>query len=166
MGRTNPNGANQYVYDPRQKLCWDLYINPKSETFSNGLQSALKAGYEEGTANQITTMDWFVDKLRRMNMLNKAEKVLEEMLEMPVETMKLERDSEGEYEEVMKTEPALVKIKQDTAKFIAERVGKETYSNRTEVTGKDGKDLIPDEESKEKSKEAINDFLNDNTGNS
>lgn len=46
--KTNPNGANQYLIDPRQKKCWDLYVNPKSETFGNALQSALKAGYTEG----------------------------------------------------------------------------------------------------------------------
>ena len=70
MPITNPYGANQYVMDPRQKMCWDLYVNPKSETFGNAAQSAIKAGYTDKTANQITTEDWFIGKLRRMNMLN------------------------------------------------------------------------------------------------
>lgn len=143
MAQTNPNGANQYQLDPRQKLCWELYVNPTSETFGNGLQSAIKAGYSESHANTITTEEWFQGKVRRVGMLSKAEKVLDEMLDMPVEVMKLEKDSEGEYGEVVRTEPALIKIKQDTAKFIAERVGKEHYSNRTEMTGKDGEQLIP-----------------------
>lgn len=136
--RTNPNGANQYQMDPRQKLCWELYINPKSETFGNALQSAFKAGYTEGTSNQITTEQWFIDKLRRLNMLSKAEKVLDEMLEMPVEVQKVEGEG-GEKRTFVKTEPALVKIKQDTAKFISERQGKhEGWSQRTELSGPDG----------------------------
>ena len=126
----NKNGANQYQMDPRQKLCWDLYINPKSETFGNAYQSAMKAGYEEGYAAQITTVEWFLEKVRRMNLLSKAEKVLEECLDM--DTL----DDKG------KTDTQIVKIKQDTAKFIAETQGKaEGYSKRTELTGEDGKEL-------------------------
>lgn len=127
--KTNPNGANQYQPDPRQKLCWELYANPKSETFGNGLQSAIKAGYTEGTANQITTEDWFIERLRRMNMLSKAEKVLEYTLDM---------DDFEETEKGLKRNPAITKIKQDSAKFVAERVGKEHYSTRVENTGANG----------------------------
>lgn len=127
MAVTNPNGANQYQLDPRQKLCWDYYAKPTSETFGNAMQSAIRAGYEENYANQITTVDWFVGKVRRLNLLNKAEKVLEECLDM--DTL----DDKG------KTDTQIVKIKQDTAKFIAETQGKsEGYSKRTELTGEDG----------------------------
>ena len=112
----NPNGANQYNSDPRQLLCWELYANPKSESFGNAFQSAIKAGYEEATAGQITTYDWFLDKRRRLNMLSKAEKVLDKTLEQ-------EKD---------------MKLAQDTAKFIASRLGKKYYSERTELTGADG----------------------------
>lgn len=123
---TNPYKANQYRLDPRQQLCWDFYIDPKSETFSNGLQSALKAGYEPEYAAQITVAPWFLEKLRKLELLPKAEKVLEEILDM----------------EVSRKEPILFKVKQDTAKFIAERLGKaQGYSTRSEITGKDGKDL-------------------------
>lgn len=150
MTETNPNGANQYQMDPRQKLCWEYYVNPKSKTFSNAYQSAMEAGYEEATAAQITTMNWFAEKCRRVNMLGKAEKVLDEMLEMPVTIgkMGLRRPIDGEDYEVeevgiVTTEPALIKIKQDTAKFVAERLGKdEGYSTRNEVTGKGGGPVI------------------------
>lgn len=133
---TNPNGANQYQMDPRQKLCWDYYIDPRSETFSSGLQSALKAGYEQGSSEQITTQDWFVEKLRTLNMLDKAEKVLNDMLEMTDEVQRKVGD-----ELVLVKDPQFTKIKQDTAKFLAERIGKARYSTRTELTGPDGKDL-------------------------
>lgn len=138
MVRTNPNGANQYQLDPRQKLCWESYTNPKSETFGNAYQSALKAGYAETSAVCITSENWFQEKTRRLNMLSKAEKVLDEMLDLKVETVK--EDKEGE--QVIAIDSSLVKIKQDTAKFVAERIGKaEGYSIRTEHTGAEGKDL-------------------------
>jgi hypothetical protein len=123
MNRTNPNGANQYQADPRQKLCWDYYTDPKSDTFSSGLQSALKAGYTQGTALQITTEEWFIEKLRTLNMLDKAEKNLNEFLEI--------EDKKGER----------FRVKADITKFVAERVGKARYSTRNEMTGAEGKDL-------------------------
>ncbi len=134
--RTNPNGANQYQLDPRQKLCWDFYIDPTSETFSSALASALKAGYTQGTANQITTEHWFIERVRTMNMLEKAEKVLNDMLEIDVEEpvtamFGVVKDKEGN--DLMKRNPNFVRIKQDTAKFVAERVGKTKYSVKSEV---------------------------------
>jgi hypothetical protein len=130
-GGTNPNGANQYVLDPRQKLCWDLYVNPNSETFGNGFKSAIKAGYEEGTAAQITTFPWFVDRLRRLNMLEKAEKVLDKTLEMTAV------DEQG------KVQVDLLRVQTDVAKHLTKTLGKEHYSERTEHTGKDGEQLVP-----------------------
>jgi len=127
--KTNPNGANQYILDPRQKLCWDSYINPKSETFGNAKQSAIKAGYEEEYANQITVSDWFIGKLRRLNMLGKAEKVLDKILSMEA------IDQEG------KIDSAILRIQGDIGKHITKTLGKEDYSERTELTGKDGEEL-------------------------
>lgn len=141
--KTNPNGANQFLLDPRQNMCWQFYINPKSETFGNATQSAINAGYEPDYADQITTTEWFLGKLRRLNMLGKAEKVLDEMLELPTET--LEYTTKGKDKEstvILVTDPALVKIRQDTAKFLSERLGKnEGYSTRNELTGANGEKL-------------------------
>lgn len=120
--------------DPRQKLCWESYINPKSETFGNAMQSAIKAGYEPEYANQITTVEWFKEKVRRLNMLSKAEKVLDETLEMD----DMEATTINDIP-VVKRNPAITRIKQDTAKFLAERLGKDHgYTTRNETTGKDG----------------------------
>ena len=128
--KTNPNGANQYSYDPRQKLCWDYYINPDSETFSNGFQSALKAGYEENTAKQITVAPWFVEKSRSSSMVSKAEKVLEKTLNYETE------DADGNVK------VDLLRVQTDVAKTIVTTLGKEKgYSTRSEVTGKDGEAL-------------------------
>lgn len=123
MNRTNPNGANQYQLDPRQKLCWEYYADPKSETFGNAYRSALKAGYQDATALRITDEEWFTDKYKSLNMLDKAEKNLNEFLEI--------EDKKGER----------FRVKADITKFVAERVGKAKYSTRNEMTGAEGKDL-------------------------
>lgn len=131
--KSNPNGANQYMLDPRRLLFWQLYLDPSSETFSNALQTALKVGYEESSAAQITVTDWFLEKLRSMNLLNKAEKVLEDALELK------HFDSKGKFHlDRLQTKLA-------TAKFIASTKGKdEGYSTKSEVdvTSK-GKRLAP-----------------------
>jgi len=140
--KTNPYGSNQYLLDPRQKMCWDLYIDPKSKTFGNAYQSALKVGYEDGTAKQITTFDWFIEKCRRLNLLGKAERNLDKILDLPLEDK--------------------ANIVLDASKFVAKTLGKdEGYSERTEHTGKDGLPLIPDAETKKKIDKAIDEYLED-----
>jgi len=145
---SNPNGSNQYQLDPRQKLCWEAYINPKSKTFGNGTQSAIKAGYEPDYADQITTIEWFKCKLRRLNMLGKAEKVLDKTLTYePV-------DDEG------KIDSTLLRVQTDVAKHVTSTLGKdEGYSTRSELTGKGGTELIPDSEAVKKADEALSSFL-------
>lgn len=175
---TNPNGANQYLLDPRQNLCWSYYTDPSSkETFGNAYRSALKAGFEEGTAKQITVSTWFMEKTRRMNLLSKAEKVLEETLVMPHEIPVIERvysKKRGELHriakdpktgEILKTiDTGILKVKQDSAKFVAETQGKnDGYSKRSEVTGKDGDPLF-DHDAKAKGDNAVKEFLGGNTG--
>lgn len=163
MKKTNPNGANQYLLDPRQKECWDAYINPKSDTWSNAYKSAIKVGYEKTTALQITSEKWFIERVRRMNLLGKAEKVLEETLEIDhvipaVGAFGIVVDRKTK-QIVMEVSPAILKIKQDSAKFVAETQGKEEgYTKRSELTAKGGEALF-DNESKEKSKKAISEFV-------
>lgn len=162
MPVSNPNKANQYDIDPRQNLCWGFYVDPESETFSNATKSAIKAGYTPTTADQITTHDWFIGKTRRLNIRNKAEKVLEEMLDMPVNVLSWEGKGD-EAEQVVQTEPALIKIKQDTAKFASERLGKDDWSSRSELSGPGGSPLVSvDEIVKAKVDAALNDYLNPN----
>ena len=126
---TNPYGSNQFMLDPRQLTCWKYYTDHKSETFGSARGSAIRAGYDEEYASQITTSEWFLAKVRRMNMLSKAEKVLNETLEI-------------DHTESGKVVPSILSIKNDVAKFLAKTQGKnEGYSERHEHTGKDGADL-------------------------
>lgn len=130
---SNPNGANGTTKDPREQTCWDLYVESIAQGRENAYQSAIEAGYEESSAKKITVTRWFTErkeKLRRRDILSKAERVLEKTLEMKVET------NEG------KIQPDLLRIQTDVAKFYAKTQGKDDgYSERTELTQKDGKDL-------------------------
>lgn len=121
---------SQY-FDPRQKVFWDNYVNPKSEWFSNAYRSALAAGYTDWYAMSITGRRFFKEKLRRMNFLGKAEKVLDKTLDMDT------TDEKG------REQADLLRVQTDVAKHITKTLGKdEGYAERSEVTGKDGQGII------------------------
>lgn len=117
--------ANQYEVDPRQALFLSYYLNPKSETFSNALQSALKAGYSQEYAENITNQmpDWLAENLGKEKMLKKAESNLEKILESPI----IDKDNR------------IDKVVADVSKFTASRLGKDKWSERNEHSGPDGK---------------------------
>lgn len=131
--KPNPNGANGTTSDPREQICWDNYVKRGLE---NAQQSALDAGYSEDHSRNITLQGWFKErlaKLKRKDMLSKAEKVLEKTLNYSTE------DEEG------KVKVDLLRVQTDVAKTVVTTLGKdEGYSSRSEVTGKDGKELIPE----------------------
>lgn len=133
---TNHNiyGANGTKSDPREQICWDNYINSITTSGKgNAYRAAMDAGYSHFNAKNITVRDWFkarLRNLRRKNMLNKAEKVLNKTLNYVTETEK------GE----VRTD--LLRIQADVAKHITKTLGKdEGYSERSELTGKDGKEI-------------------------
>lgn len=127
MAKTNPNGANQYKVDPRQALFFEYFFDPESPTFSNGLQSGLKAGFDEGYARVLVSHmpAWLSEKVNELDIISKAEKNLPKFLESKDERIGL-----------------------DTTKFVLERLKKDKYSTRQELTGKDGKDLVSPEQAK------------------
>lgn len=133
--------ANQHNPDPRQHLFLENYLNTSSPTFSNALQSALKAGYKQEYAENILnimptwlseTLDSLVDKCFLKDIDDELQKIAK------METISHVKVGD---EVVVKQDPQLLKIKQDTLKFLAERLNKAKYSTRQEITGKDGKDL-------------------------
>lgn len=122
---TNPNGANGTTSDPREQTCWDNYVKSLLAGQTNAYQSALDAGYTESSAKTITTRDWFIErlqKLKRKDMLSKAEKVLDRTLSYePI-------DKEG------KLDVPLVRVQTDVAKHVTSTLGKnEGYSTKTET---------------------------------
>jgi hypothetical protein len=119
------------LLNPQQELFLAEYINPKSPNFGNAVQSALKAGYTESYANNITGLmpDWLSENIGDMKRLRKAEKVLDTTLDLPAV------NEEG------KVDTSLLTIQNKTAQFFAERLNKEKYSSRSEIGGPNGKDL-------------------------
>ena len=126
-----PSGQSRKL-SPKMAAFKAYYIDPQSPTYANALQSALRAGYTESYANSITAQaaSWLdsTENLRK-EMLEKAERNLKEIVDMPKE----EREN-----------PQMAKIWQDTNKFISERLGKEVYSARQELTDKGGRRLFND----------------------
>lgn len=112
--------GNQYIPDPRQSLFLQHYLDPKSETFSNAFQSAIKAGYTKEYAEVILSkdLDWLSEGVRYADIVKKAEKNLEEFMSI--------EDN---------------KIRSDMTKFALERLKKDKFSTRSELTGGGGKDL-------------------------
>ena len=110
--------------DPRQLLMWNSYCDQKSDTFGNAYRSAKKAGFSESYATNITCCKWFRTKVRRNNLLGKAERALDRALSVDTINEKGHEDA------------ALLRVKVDAAKHITKTLGKDDgYSEKTEVTG-------------------------------
>lgn len=120
--------GNQYKPDPRQALFLKHYLDPKSPTFSNALQSALKAGYEQEYAENITHLEpnWLSESIGTDQMVKKAERNLNKILEMEAVS------EEG------KVDTGTLKVVADISKFVTERLAKDKYSSKqvTEHMGK------------------------------
>lgn len=128
MAKNNPNGANQWFSDPRQELFLKEYLNPQSPLWGNALQSALKAGYSQEYSESITAQmpDWLSERLGKSKLVQKAEKNMELALDGL-----LDDPEKGKKE-----------IQYKASEFILKTQGKDQgYSERTELTGKDGKDF-------------------------
>lgn len=138
--KNNPNKANQWKPDPRQSLFLSYYLDPKSETFSNGLQSALRAGYEQRYAEVLVAHmpTWLSEKVKDSKMLDRAERNLDDFLEMDTVNKGLTKDGKTVYEF---DDAQLKRIKADISKFVAERLGKIKWASRNELTGPEGKPL-------------------------
>jgi len=149
LARTNPHGVNQYTQpDPRQAFFLAYFLDPKSETFSNCYQSAIKVGYSEEYSKVITAHmpDWLSEKIKEIeldSMVLKAKRNLDLILDIPhiVPAMgafgpiyqKVETKVKGKNGRmkkkvdkvaVMKVDASILKIKKDTSEFVAERLDK------------------------------------------
>lgn len=118
--------ANQHVADPRQTLFLSAYLDPKSPTFSNALQSALSVGYGQEYAENITSQmpDWLSESLGEMSMLAKAEKNLNKVLDLNTELGDTGFHSDK-----------LLRIQADVSKFVAERLGRKKYGDSEKPSG-------------------------------
>lgn len=124
--------SEKRLLTPQQEMFLAAYTNPKSETFSNALQSALKAGYSQEYSESITHQlpDWLAENLGRSRIIHKAERNLDIALEGGLD----DPEKGGKPIQWKATEMALKTQGKDLG-----------YTERTELTGKDGKDLVPEQ---------------------
>jgi hypothetical protein len=134
--------GNQYKTDPRQALFLKGYLDPKSSTFSNAYRSAISAGYEEEYAKAILSkdLDWMAENVNTEKMLKKAEKRLDEVLDLPL----LDKDGKTD------------KVVADVAKFTTSRLGKKKWSEKSPFVDDEGKSVF-----NPISRKAVNDYLNE-----
>lgn len=134
---------------PQRQLFKELYTNPESETFGNAYGSAIEAGFSESYAKQITApstdLEWVREIMRDHTRLQKAEKVIDKMLDLetkqPIVTMTgVLKDEHGEI--ITKENANLLRVQQDTAKFVAKGMAKQKYSERQELTAEQGENLF------------------------
>lgn len=114
---------------PKQEYCLKNLLDPNSETFGNYTQSALKAGYAQEYAENLSSEMpiWLEEALEDSNLVRQALDNLSEFL----------GDKENHS------------IRADMTKFTLTRLHKSKFSERKELTGAEGKDLIPAEREKQ-----------------
>lgn len=120
---------------PQKQAFLKAYLDPKSPTWGNAVQSGLKAGYDEHYAKNILNQmpDWLRENLDKSRLVQKAEKNLEMALDGGL-------DEEGKKKD----------IQWKATDFALSRLKKDTYSERLEHTGKNGEaiELITTERDK------------------
>ena len=138
------------ILDPRTILFKQYYIDPNAHTFCNAYQSAKKAGYSEQYSLNITAQRpaWFQELLDDSNVLRA------EMLKNS------EKNLSSVVEETKPEDIQNKKIWLQASTFVSERLGKDHYSTRKELTDKGGKRLFNNTHTKD-SQGAVSDlFIN------
>lgn len=109
--------------NPQQEAFLSYYLNPKSETWGNAYQSALKAGYTKEYSESITAkkLTWLAEYVGDNKLLGKALENLEKFLDTEDKDMQM--------------------IKWKATETTLKGLGKGKFSERKELTGADGKDL-------------------------
>lgn len=107
---------------PQQEKFLADYLNPKSVTFGNAYQTAIACGFEDSYARNIMNLrpDWLSDRIDRQDLLTSAERVFKK-------TLNLDTAPKG-HEDAQ-----LLRIQNDTAKFIGETVGKNIFSKKSDI---------------------------------
>lgn len=114
--------------NPQQQMFLKSFLDPKSPTWGNYRQSAMKAGYSQDYADNISVEmpDWLAENLGKTRLVQKAEKNLEMALD-------------GYLDDVEKGAKV---IQWKATEMTLKTQGKEQgYTERTELTGKNGERL-------------------------
>jgi hypothetical protein len=118
---------------PQQMIFLKVYLDPKSKTYGNAYKSALKAGFKETYARNITDLmpEWLQKNMTSERMVKKAVENLEEFLDLDCKEEKI-----GAFgpvidpltkQRVKEDNVGKMRIKFDTTKFVAERLDKKRF---------------------------------------
>lgn len=150
--KTNPHGVNQYTApDPRSQAFLAYYLDRESSSYSNALQSALRAGYAQEYAESITSQmpDWLAESLGDMELLGRAVRNLSEGLDIDpvvqamgafgpifskivkVKKVKGKKRKIVTRVPIMVTNTKLLHEKLDVSKFVAQSIGKSRFGKET-----------------------------------
>jgi hypothetical protein len=107
--------------NPQQESFLANFLDPNSETWGNYTQSALKAGYDQEYAENLSSQmpKWLKENLQDSNLVTKALLNLSEFL----------GDDDNRN------------LKWDASKFTLSRLAKNKFSERSELTGDKGAPL-------------------------
>lgn len=149
--KKNKKGGELAVVDPRQALFLTLFLDPKSETFSNALQSGLKAGFSQEYSENITHLmpAWLSESIGEMQMLSKAERNLNTFLDLPTKVQAMGAfgpifEKKGKKKvPVMVENPKLLGHKKDVSIFVAERIGRLRYRKTDATPNTPGNGAVP-----------------------
>lgn len=131
--KKNKKRGELAVVDPRQSNFLAFFLDPKSETFSNALQSALKAGFSKEYAENITHLmpAWLSESIGELQMLSKAERNLSMFLDLPTKVQAMGAFGpivdKKTKKPIMVENPKLLGHKKDVSMFVAERIGRNRY---------------------------------------
>ena len=131
---SNPYRANQWIKDPRQDIMWEIYMKQWNKGINpSAKQAALDAGYSDTTAINVTNFPWFkerFDRLKRKDMLSKAERNLDKILDLDYSKLDAITGEIG-------VDIDKLKIVADISKMTATTLGKdEGYSAKTTLDQK------------------------------
>ncbi len=121
---------SQYTEEVKLKIK-ELYLESKTlEEIANIIEIPLKT-LERWNTTDYEGFRQFMFALKLERMFNKSVKKLEEIVDIIAITDEGKNDKE------------MLKLQQDTSKFITETLGKDKgFSKRNEITGKDGQQLL------------------------
>ena len=116
---------------PKQKA----FVREYKKNGGNGTQAAIKAGYSEKTARKIAAENVTKPVIREA--LEKEEKKLQEKYEYTIDDMVRELDDVKMKADAEQNRQAQIKAIELKGKAFG------LFIDRQEITGKDGKDLMP-----------------------
>ena len=126
--------------DIRQTDFISYFFDPKSKTFNDIKNSALRAGFGKKYSEtmSVRAQQWLSNAMgQRSRMLVKAERNLDEALDVDINEQAIGAFGpildKKTKKPVMRRNVRVMELKHDASKFVAERIGKEHYGKAGDV---------------------------------